>query len=136
MKTSISIFTLLCVLYLLFSFSIYTVPYRADITAHSENSVAGEGKLIWQKYNCQSCHQLYGLGGYLGPDLTNIYSEKGKGPAYIIGMVRAGNMQMPSFTLTEAEEKSLLQFLKSADQSGNADPRSFRINYSGMIEKQ
>nr|WP_088227017.1 c-type cytochrome [Desulfosporosinus sp. FKB] len=33
---------------------------------------AVEGKLVWQKHNCISCHTLFGNGGYVGEDLTNI----------------------------------------------------------------
>jgi len=40
-----------------------------------------QGQQLWQQNNCFSCHQIYGLGGYLGPDLTNVYSQRGKGPA-------------------------------------------------------
>lgn len=30
------------------------------------------GKTVWQKYNCVSCHTLFGNGGYVGKDLTHI----------------------------------------------------------------
>ena len=63
--------------------------------------------MVWQKYNCQSCHQLYGLGGYLGPDLTNVYSAKGKGELFIKAFLHAGTKQMPSFDLSKEEEKEL-----------------------------
>lgn len=97
---------------------------------------AREGRLVWQKYNCQSCHQLYGLGGYLGPDLTNVYSAKGKGETFIKAFIRSGTKQMPSFDLSPDEEAQLLEFLRSTDESGIADPRNFRIHFSGMIEKK
>ena len=70
MKWQLYIFTALVLLFLAFSASIYT---REDVNGASP--VAGSGKLVWQKHNCQSCHQLYGLGGYLGPDLTNVISQ-------------------------------------------------------------
>lgn len=34
----------------------------------------GLGKKVWQKYNCVSCHTLFGNGGYVGKDLTHITS--------------------------------------------------------------
>ena len=101
-----------------------------------DSKVASEGRLVWQKYNCQSCHQLYGLGGYLGPDLTNIYSAAGKGEVVIKAIVKSGTSQMPSFSLTAKEESSLLQFLKSTDASGLADPRNFVVKSNGMIESK
>jgi nitric oxide reductase subunit C len=101
-----------------------------------DSKVASEGRLVWQKYNCQSCHQLYGLGGYLGPDLTYIYSAPGKGEIVIKALVKSGTTQMPSFNLTIEEETNLLQFLKSTDASGQADPRKFLVKSNGMIESK
>lgn len=113
--------------------SIYLGPtYVKDTEAKS----LAEGRLIWQKYNCQSCHQLYGLGGYLGPDLTNVYSAKGKGELFIRAFLRAGTKQMPAFHLSKEEETNLIAFLKSTDASGIADPRNFVITPSGMIEQK
>ena len=93
-------------------------------------------KLVWQKYNCQSCHQLYGLGGYLGPDLTDVYSTPGKGKDYIKAMLSSGIKQMPAFHLSDQEFNQLTAFLKSVDESGNSDPRKFTQLKSGMIEEQ
>ncbi|MBK9636511.1 MAG: cytochrome c [Bacteroidetes bacterium] len=128
------IFIALCTLFLIYSSFIYNQP-----SIHSKNKIfhqkrAGEGKLVWQKYNCQSCHQLYGLGGYLGPDLTNIYSNPQKGEVVIRAMLESGTRQMPSFKLKEDEVLSLLEFLKSADASGRADPREFKVNELGLTE--
>ena len=46
------------------------------------NKEAITGKVLYQKYNCTACHQIYGLGGFLGPDLTIVVSQQGKGEAY------------------------------------------------------
>ncbi|MBK7966690.1 MAG: cytochrome c [Bacteroidetes bacterium] len=88
------------------------------------------------KYNCQSCHQLYGLGGYLGPDLTNIYSHPEKGETLIRAMLKSGTRQMPEFNLKEDEILAILEFLKSADACGKADPREFKVNTLGLTEKK
>ncbi|MBS1647584.1 MAG: cytochrome c [Bacteroidetes bacterium] len=95
---------------------------------------AAQGRLVWQKYNCQSCHQLYSLGGYLGPDLTNVISQPKKGEALVRTMVKTGIKQMPAFTISEMEMSQLVEFLKSVDASGNADLRKFRKDNLGMIE--
>ncbi len=59
-------------------FAAYTVCVDAGPIAlrkpHPVGAPAAAGKLLYQKYNCQACHQIYGLGGYMGPDLTNVYS--------------------------------------------------------------
>jgi nitric oxide reductase subunit C len=34
------------------------------------------GKKIYQEYNCQSCHQIFGLGGYLGQNLLLLFQIK------------------------------------------------------------
>ena len=63
------------------------------------------GKMIWQQYNCTACHQVYGLGGYLGPDLTNTFSLKG--PEYIAAFLKSGTVTMPDFHLKENEIDAL-----------------------------
>ncbi|GAB6174543.1 cytochrome c [Paradesulfitobacterium aromaticivorans] len=37
---------------------------------------AQEGKAVWQKHNCVSCHTLFGNGGYVGDDMTNILKRR------------------------------------------------------------
>lgn len=98
--------------------------------------MAANGRLVWQKYNCQTCHQLYGLGGYLGPDLTNIMSVKGKGVTVLKAMIASGTKQMPAYHLNETEVNNLMEFLKSVDASGVADPRSFQTNSYLIIEQK
>lgn len=126
-------FIVLGLSFLAFSFSIYLQPALAPQAA---SVGAAEGRLVWQRYNCQSCHQLYGLGGYLGPDLTNVYSAPGKGDAYIRAMLKAGLAPMPVFHLSEEETVQLIAFLKAADESGSASPRDFIILPTGMIKSK
>ncbi|MBX2887367.1 MAG: cytochrome c [Ferruginibacter sp.] len=91
-----------------------------------------DGKALWQKYNCNACHQLYGLGGYLGPDLTNVYE---KGPDYIKGFLVTGTNVMPDFHLNNEEIEHLISYFKYLNTTGSADPRSFKIYYDGRIEQ-
>ena len=99
----------------------------------NQNFVAGEGRLVWQRYNCQSCHQLYGLGGYLGPDLNNLTSSPGKDENYLRAMILSGSDQMPSFKLNDEEMKLLIQFLYDVDKSGDGRNFTFDVNWDGMI---
>ncbi len=53
------------------------IVYRDDpesnpggFTALSDRARQGFG--LWRDQNCHVCHQLYGFGGYLGPDLTHV----------------------------------------------------------------
>ena len=114
------------------SYSIYL--YSAlPVKPQPLNKEADSGKLTWQKYNCNACHQVYGLGGYLGPDITNVYSVRG--PAYIQAFLKNGTVIMPNFHLTEKESNDLLSFLKAIDASGKSDPKTFILHDDGTIEQ-
>ncbi len=129
------LFLLLVVAFIFFSANIYLKPASVSNGAVDESiKKASVGRLVWQKYNCQSCHQLYGLGGYLGPDLTNVYSTAGKSEQYIKAMIKSGVAQMPAFNLSEEEQENIVAFLKMTDASGSANPRNFKILNTGMIE--
>jgi nitric oxide reductase subunit C len=109
-------------LFLLISSAIYTLLDYTKGTACTEekllNKEAEEGKLIFQQYNCQSCHQLYGLGGYMGPDLTNVVSSPGKGEIYARAIMQTGTNKMPNFHLSEKELDNLTAYLKAVDKTG------------------
>lgn len=128
------IFLTLCVVFMAYSFSVYFSDDSPG-SLGSDHAKISEGKLIWQKYNCQACHQIYGLGGYLGPDLTNLFSRPGKDRRYFHAILRAGTKQMPVFNLTEHEESILVAYLQAIDKSGKADPRLFETSVYGMTEQ-
>ena len=129
------IFSLLCLAFLMFSLRIYVYPLK-KLKAQEFNKVSAvEGRLVWQKYNCQCCHQLYGLGGYLGPDLTNEYSKFQGNEDILKALFKGGMKQMPAFNLSKTEENFLIEFLKQTDASGNANPRNYSIHKNGMIEQ-
>lgn len=129
-------FIILSVFFLIYSFSIYIKPLSIKEDSRFNKEIASEGRLVWQSYNCQSCHQLYSLGGYLGPDLTNIISNPNKGEKMVRAMIKSGTKQMPAFVLSDSEINSLIEFLKSTDASGKADHREFNVNEFCMIEKK
>ena len=118
---------------LLLSFLSYTgFLYQESINLNVKlGTSADNGKKLWQENNCIACHQIYGLGGYLGPDLTNTYSEKGQ--AHIIAFLRSGTNVMPNFNLTDSEIEDLVHYLKSIDDSGTGRPSKLKINYDGTI---
>lgn len=95
---------------------------------------AADGKLLFQKYNCQSCHQIYGLGGYMGPDLTNEYSTPGKGPQYMSAFLQNGTNRMPNFHLSKDEIFSLISYLATVDSTGNSPLSKYKISWYGSIE--
>ena len=128
-KRKMIVLLLLLFCYLLYSLILYS---ELPVKLYSKNQEGEIGKLVWQKYNCNSCHQLYGLGGYLGPDLTNVYSSRSK--EYIKSFLMNGTATMPKFNINEYEINSLIQYFRSIDNSGKSDPRIFRIKTDGTIE--
>lgn len=93
-----------------------------------------KGWLLWQEKNCQSCHQIYGLGGYMGPDLTNVASEKG--PAYMQGFIKNGTGRMPDFHLEDSEITELILFLSWVDKSGQSSVKAGAVHWSGTYLNQ
>lgn len=85
--------------------------------AAAEQQLVRKGKALFQDYNCTACHQIYGLGGYLGPDLTTAWSDKTRGEAYIRAMLRSGGARMPMYNFTDNEIDALAAYLKFADRS-------------------
>jgi nitric oxide reductase subunit C len=129
-RSRIVVISLLLAAFIVYSVYLYAaLPVKAE-PAHSE---ADSGKLAWQQYNCNACHQVYGLGGYLGPDLTNVYSAKGS--VYIQAFLKNGTTIMPNYQLTGREIRDLTAFLESIDASGKSDPKTFTRNYDGTIEQ-
>ena len=128
------IFFVLFVCFIAFSVWIYAIPlFSPSPYSEKELHLVAEGRLVWQKHNCHTCHQLYGLGGYLGPDLTNVYSRSGNNEHYIRGIVKSGVKQMPAFEISEEEMNALLQFLKNVDQSGTSNPQDYQPEILGTF---
>ncbi len=122
--------TILALSFFSYSFSLYLLP---PVKATSVNTATIDGKSLWQQYNCTACHQVYGLGGFLGPDLTNTYSIKG--PDYIKAFLQSGTVTMPNFHFNEKELNAILAYLQNIDASGKADPKTFIISSNGTIEQ-
>lgn len=109
-------------------------------TQNTDNSTAPlmseealKGEHIWQSKNCTACHQLYGLGGYLGPDLTNVISNPNKGTEYAKAFFNSGVKSMPNFDFSEEEKEQLVQFLTHVDKTGFYPNRNAEFDYSGWV---
>lgn len=79
---------------------------------------AKEGKKIYQKHNCQACHQIFGFGGFLGPDLTNRVNRIP--PEALQKILHAGNGAMPVFLLNEIETKNLHTYFEEINALGGS----------------
>lgn len=129
-KIKLSVFIILTVSFLLYSFILYTAPMPE---AQPANSTAQKGKLLYQQKNCQACHQIYGLGGHLGPDLTNVYAMRTE--AYIKAFLKVGSPVMPDFRLTDQEMEAFVEFFKYINSTGTAHPTSFKKHLDGTISQ-
>lgn len=120
----------LSTLFIIYSANLYLDKIPEQSVA---NMQAQRGKIIFQEKNCISCHQIYGLGGHLGPDITNVYAHRNE--AYIKAFLSSGTLVMPDFHLTDTEMNDLIEYLKYINTTGNADPRSFIKHSDGTIKQ-
>ena len=110
------VFLSLSILFMVFSASVYRFAQRQD--QPELNPLADEGRMLWSEHNCSGCHQLYGLGGYLGPDLTNFMSRKEKGEVYAGVLLKSGIGIMPAFHLGDREISAIVEYLRVTDSTG------------------
>jgi len=80
------------------------------------------GRRVWLANNCQACHQLYGFGGFLGPDLTNAASRLQK--PQLADRLALGEGQMPKYDLPEDEVTALWEFLSAMNETGIGQARN------------
>jgi nitric oxide reductase subunit C len=123
-------------IFLIYTVAVDTVGTEQDAGKNFMNENAKSGKLLYQKYNCTACHQVYGLGGYLGPDLTNVISEKNKGVIYARAILKNGTMRMPNFHLKENEVEELVSYLIYLNETGVSPVKKFDIMYDGTIKQK
>jgi len=119
----------LFIVFIVYSGLVYTqgdTPIASRPDEHIKN-----GWKIWQEKNCQSCHQLYGLGGYMGPDLTNAYSAKEKGHEYMVGFIKNGTGRMPNYRFSDADVADLVSFLAWVDKSGSVKVQASSVHWTG-----
>lgn len=126
----------LFLLFIVYGFVIYTSGTETDGGKGFLTEDAKRGKLLFQEYNCTSCHQLYGLGGYMGPDLTNVISAPGKGELYVKSFIQNGTLQMPNFHLCENDVNALTEYLNYVDKTGISPVRNFEVQYDGTITQK
>ena len=114
-----------------YNYIIYTSKTAYKNVKFSANAMKGQN--IWLQNNCNSCHQIYGLGGYLGPDITNVYSKDGKGAKYIKTILNSGIQTMPKFNFSEVEKDQLVQFFKEVDETGFYPSTDLEIRKDGWV---
>lgn len=106
--------------------------YRGADGAEPATDKVRRGLRVWQERNCVSCHQLYGLGGYMGPDLTNTLGDKGE--VRIRTFVRYGTGRMPAHAMSDAELDALVAFLGWVDRSGRSRVAADAVHWTGTYQ--
>ena len=94
---------------------------------------AKKGKIAFQRHNCIACHQVYGLGGFMGPDLTNSMSTGNNKEAIARAYLKVGTLKMPNFELSEEEIEQLISYLKYLDEASIYPVVDFEISPLGTI---
>lgn len=120
--------------FMLYSFFVYRGGTCTEGCAPGEDELIG--MRLWQEHNCQACHQLYGLGGYMGPDLTDATS---RGDAQRLRtFIRYGTGRMPAHDLTDAQLDDLVAFLNWVDVSGDSRVPIEAVHWTGtyVIEQR
>jgi nitric oxide reductase subunit C len=118
------------VLFIVFvSYTVYLYLNCDDQKSNLPNKAAIAGRNTWQQYNCQGCHQIYGLGGYMGPDLTNIISTKGVRNAETF--IKYGTGRMPNQHLSDSDISNLIAFLSWIDKTGKSKVPKEAVHWTG-----
>lgn len=74
------------------------------------------GRAIFLSRNCTACHQIFGFGGFLGPDLTNAAQRVPR--ARLEELLRHGSRQMPAFGLLSEDVDAVEAYLRAIDRVG------------------
>ncbi|MFZ1529889.1 MAG: cytochrome c [Ferruginibacter sp.] len=107
-------FLILFISYLGYSSWVYT---GGTENGSMMNDKASMGKELWQQHNCMACHQIFGLGGYLGPELTTVISDSSRGEQYARILLEKGGTQMPDFKFEPRETDAIIEYLKYIDSN-------------------
>ncbi len=88
---------------------VYTDEVDLELSAD-----AVEGRKLFHDGSCQVCHQLWGQGGFLGPDLTNSASRVDE--TRLASLLTVGSGQMPAFGYTPNQISQMRAFLTEIDR--------------------
>lgn len=111
------VFISLLGLYITYSLVVYSKGTENSINFAGKQQQVSQGKELFQRHNCISCHQLYGLGGYLGPELTTAWSDKKRGEGYMRSFLKYGGPRMPDFHFKEEEINAIISYLAYVDST-------------------
>jgi nitric oxide reductase subunit C len=90
-----------------------TLVFTDDPTGELSQS-ALRGREIWHDDACQVCHQIYGQGGPLGPDLTNAASRVDD--TRLRSLLTVGSGQMPALGYSDEQIADVRAYLEALDR--------------------
>lgn len=113
------------VIFLLAAFGTQGALVYTDGVAQSRPGLTDlerQGRQVFLAHNCYACHQIYGFGGFLGPDLTNAAQRVPR--ARLEELLTHGSKQMPAFALPSADIDAVEAYLRAIDRTGVGVARS------------
>lgn len=99
---------------LVVAFGVQTVLVYTDERQDPLSETELRGRALWHENACQVCHQIYGQGGFLGPDLTNAASRLDD--SRLKSLLTVGSGQMPAYRFSPEEISDLSAYLVALDQ--------------------
>ncbi|QQS72708.1 MAG: cytochrome c [Flavobacteriales bacterium] len=130
-----TVYFILIGLFVLQSGLIYTVSTEASSPAAELNASARRGEALYREFNCTACHQFYGLGGHMGPDLTNVAIAQGKGPEYARAFILHGSGRMPMLGVSKEQADDLVAFLEAVAATGTYPIRNLDLTPWGTYQQ-
>jgi len=97
-------------------FAVQTTLVYSDDVDLLLSEKATEGRRLFHENSCQVCHQLWGQGGFLGPDLTNSASRVDE--TRLASLLTVGSGQMPAMHFDEVQITAMRAFLEELDDAG------------------
>ncbi len=70
----------------------------------------------------------------MGPDLTNVISNRGE--AYSRAFISSGTARMPNFGLDEQEVSALVAYLGFVDQTGTYPLEDYDVLWTGVVAQE
>lgn len=97
----------------------------ADVGSHPGSTetipaLAREGEDLFRAKDCQACHAVFGMGGFLGPDLTNAATRVPQGR--FDALLQDGRGPMPAFHLDAHQREAVWAYLQAVDTTGQGTP--------------
>lgn len=130
-----TVYFVLIGLFVLQSGLTYTVSTEASSPSAELNDAAQRGEALYREFNCTACHQFYGLGGHMGPDLTNVTIAEGKGPDFARAVILHGSGRMPTLGVSKEQADDMVAFLEAVAATGTYPIRSLDLTPWGTYEQ-